>query len=547
MPKDKKVNKLMTRYWLSRQYVHTKWKTFEHNGVLFPPLYKPHKVPIIYNNQRIILPPLAEEYATLFAKYKEHEYFNNKVFRKNFWNDWSKVLKDTPIKSLDDCDFSLIYNYLLEQKEQKKIINPEEKKAKEEDEKKYKVAYVDGKEQEVGNFRIEPPSIFIGRGCHPKLGSIKKRIMPEDITINIGKNAKIPVPPYGKWKNVIHDNNVRWLASWLDTINDKTKYVFLGSRSDWKAESDKNKFDFARKLKKNIKRIRENNDINMSSPEEKIRQIAVALYFIDKLALRVGNEKGEDEADTVGVTSLRCEHIHLLENNTVKLDFLGKDSIRYTNKLQVTELVYKNIKGFLNNKTKNDDLFDRINSNDLNKYLNDFLDGLTAKVFRTYNASHLLQKELNKITKKYNDIPDIDKTNKLYDGFNKANAAVALLCNHQKKVSKTFNEQINKITQMINKNRKEIKKIQASSEELTQAKKERIKKLQKKILELKAKKNLKIDLKGVSLDTSKTNYLDPRITIAFAKKHNLSLDKLFSKKLQDKFFWAMDVSADFKF
>lgn len=37
---------------------------------------------------------------------------------------------------------------------------------------------------------------------------------------------------------------------------------------------------------------------------------AVALYFIDKLALRAGNEKDADEAaDTVGCCSLRVEHI----------------------------------------------------------------------------------------------------------------------------------------------------------------------------------------------------------------------------------------------
>ena len=35
----------------------------------------------------------------------------------------------------------------------------------------------------------------------------------------------------------------------------------------------------------------------------------MATFFIDKLALRVGNEKGEDEADTVGCCSLRVEHV----------------------------------------------------------------------------------------------------------------------------------------------------------------------------------------------------------------------------------------------
>ena len=53
--------------------------------------------------------------------------------------------------------------------------------------------------------------------------------------------------------------------------------------------------------------------------------------MIDKLALRVGNEKSEDEADTVGTCSLRVEHIKLEDNFNITFDFLGKDSMRYFN------------------------------------------------------------------------------------------------------------------------------------------------------------------------------------------------------------------------
>ena len=35
------------------------------------------------------------------------------------------------------------------------------------------------------------------------------------------------------------------------------------------------------------------------------QQMAVALYFIDVLALRAGHEKEEDEADTVGCCTLK--------------------------------------------------------------------------------------------------------------------------------------------------------------------------------------------------------------------------------------------------
>lgn len=68
--------------------------------------------------------------------------------------------------------------------------------------------------------------------------------------------------------------------------------------------------------------------------------------MIDKLALRVGNEKGEDEADTVGCCSLRVEHIHFDANSQITLDFLGKDSMRYLNTIAVEPIVYKLLQSF---------------------------------------------------------------------------------------------------------------------------------------------------------------------------------------------------------
>ena len=90
------------------------------------------------------------------------------------------------------------------------------------------------------------------------------------------------------------------------------------------------------------------------------RQRATAMYFIDKLALRAGNEKGDDEADTVGCCSLRCEHVTLEPPNKLVFDFLGKDSIRYYNEVPVDEQIYKNVKIFKNNKDDSDELFDRV-------------------------------------------------------------------------------------------------------------------------------------------------------------------------------------------
>jgi hypothetical protein len=75
-------------------------------------------------------------------------------------------------------------------------------------------------------------------------------VRPEDITLNIGGDAPIPVPNMpGKWKAVTHDNTVTWLANWTENINGNHKYVFLAAGSSLKGQSDMQKFEKARELK----------------------------------------------------------------------------------------------------------------------------------------------------------------------------------------------------------------------------------------------------------------------------------------------------------
>lgn len=542
-------------YFINLQFggKHTnkpKWKTFQHNGVLFPPPYEPHHIPIIYDGVKIILDEESEEYATIYAKFVDSEYTKNKVFNKNFFHDWKKYLHKSGAKQITDfdkCDFSLIVKYIVKKKEEANALSKEEKQKikdkRDAYEEKYKTALVDDKEQPVGNFRIEPPGIFLGRGCHPKAGKIKERIYPEDITLNLDKKSLTPELPKfykdRKWGKIIHDNTLEWLASWKDNITGKIKYVWLGAKSDFKAKSDQHKFDLARKLAKNIMSIRKTNDANMFSDDIKIKQLATALYLIDNFALRVGNEKGDDEADTVGVCSLRIEHINLLDDNILELDFLGKDSVRYQNKVKIEDHVYRNLLEFIKNKKKSDDLFDLISTSDLNNYVKELMPELTAKVFRTFNASYLFQSEINKINSSIDKIKDeTNKINIILDLYNKANVKVALLCNHQKNVSKSFKDQLEKFDDKL----KELKQIKKETDN-----KDKIEKINNKIKEVRAKRDLKIELKNLSLTTSKTNYIDPRISIAFLKKHNIPIEKLFSKALVEKFFWAVEIDDKWRF
>ena len=53
--------------------------------------------------------------------------------------------------------------------------------------------------------------------------------------------------------------------------------------------------------------------------------------------------------------------------------------------------------------------------------------------------------------------------------------------------------------------------------------------------------------KQTALGTSKINYIDPRITVAWCKKYGVPTEKMFNKSLREKFTWAMDVDADYVF
>jgi DNA topoisomerase I len=164
----------------------------------------------------------------------------------------------------------------------------------------------------------------------------------------------------GKWKSIVHDKTVTWLANWVENVNGNYKYVFLAAGSSLKGQSDMQKFEKARELKKHVDRVRADYNDKLKSKTMKERQLATAIYFIDVLALRAGNEKGEDEADTVGCCSLRYEHITLEPPNFLVFDFLGKDSIRYYNRVAVDDKVFKNIKLFKDQTSEGDMLFDRV-------------------------------------------------------------------------------------------------------------------------------------------------------------------------------------------
>ncbi|KAJ7072288.1 DNA topoisomerase I [Mycena amicta] len=602
----------------------------EHNGVIFPPPYEalPASVKMKYND----LPPASEEVAGFYAACLETDHAKDDKFNENFFDDFKGVLKKHPprdgtkITTFDSCDFRPIFEHLESEKAKRKAMSAQEKKElkkiKDEQELKYTTCLLDGRKEKVGNFRVEPPGLFRGRGEHPRKGALKLRVRPEDITINIGEGAT----------EVIHDNTVTWLATWTENVNGNHKYVFLAAGSSLKGQSDMMKFEKARELKKHVDRIRQNYNADLKSKVMADRQRATAMYLIDKLALRAGNEKGDDEADTVGCCSLRCQHVTLEAPNFIIFDFLGKDSIRYYNRVAVEPQIFKNIRIFKENKGEEDDLFDRVNTTGLNKHLQSEMKGLTAKVFRTFNASITFQRLLDE-----NTLENATLQEKL-NAYNKANREVAILCNHRRAAPKTHEQSMEKVRDKLRSLkydrmklrhvlfkmekkfkkdpkykedesdiddewivahedtlkakeiekaekkfakdndklvedgaeaqkesvlRQRIKDIENDFEELAKERgtgkaelkreksaekiQESIDKLTDKIKDAKLQIIDRTEGKEVALGTSKINYLDPRITAAWCKIHDVEVGKLFSKTLMVKFPWALEVDRDWKF
>eukprot|EP00959_Pyramimonas_sp_CCMP1952_P329717 6903378-Pyramimonas_sp.AAC.2 len=93
------------------------WETLQHSGVLFPPAYEPHGVPLYYDGEEVLLTPEEEEVASMFAIMKDTDYAAKMVFVKNFFNDFIGVL--TPankklIKKFSLLDFTKIYLHLAQ-------------------------------------------------------------------------------------------------------------------------------------------------------------------------------------------------------------------------------------------------------------------------------------------------------------------------------------------------------------------------------------------------------------------------------------------------
>jgi len=544
-----------------------KWKTLQHNGILFPPNFKSQGIKIKINGERVEPSLIQEEMVYQWAKKKDapkpgttEKYVEDPIFQKNFISDFAKTFNGK-FKNLKytDVDFTQAYKLVEKEKEAKELMTKEEKKAlalkrkeiREEMKIKYGKAIMDEQEVDVGNYMAEPPGIFMGRGEHPMRGRYKPQVTAKDVTLNLGKESKVPE---GKWGKIVHDNDSMWIASWMDVLTQKRKYVWLADTAGIKQERDQAKYDKAKNLAKEIENVKAHIAKDMQSKERKTKRIATACYLIYRTAMRVGDEKDPDEADTVGATTLRKEHIKLTENS-IEFDFLGKDSVRWRETIPAEGLdkqFHDNLKELITNKKNTQEIFHGITSRHVNAYYSTLVKGLTAKVFRTYLASSVVSKYL----RDHANIKSESNMKKIFHA-KMANLDSAIMCNHKRTIPKNFEQSLQKKKDTLSnvekskpwlKSEESLKKAESIAQK-TKKQKERVKKIKIQIRNRKAKhaeriEKLQLQIKLTqktrdhNLGTSLRNYIDPRIFKTWTDEVAAEWEKLYTSALQKKFLWV---------
>jgi DNA topoisomerase I len=541
-----------------------KWQTLQHNGIAFPPEYKPRSISIGIVGEEYSLNTNQEELIYAWAKKKDTHYVRDNVFESNFLIDLRSVLPPRfgSVKKISELDLANAYRLVDEEnklkevekerirnlpRDEKRLISQSKKNERERLRSIYGLATVDGVTVEIANWLVEPPGLFMGRGQHPLRGRWKPRVLPQDVILNLGENAEVPE---GNWKAIVNDHTSTWLATWIENLTGKRKYMWLHDSSTLRQNSDKEKYERANILGKHINKVHEKIVSKMiNSKDLKHKKISTVCYLISKLAMRVGDEKDPDEADTVGASTLRIEHIRFPVHQGIKsieFNFLGKDSVPWQKSLEISsreaEALYINMELFMKGKKPNEQIFDGITSAKVNSFLRTIdkknVPGLTAKAFRTYIATQIVKEALARppilVNKRSSEME------KIYVAKS-ANLVAAVTCNHKKGIdvnNPASKQALERFQNSLEKKQEAIRKIEndlASHNWKTDLQKKR---MMDRLEKIQITLRLQKETRDYNLGTSLRNYIDPRVLKSWMSHVELDWKRVFTSTLQRKFRWV---------
>jgi DNA topoisomerase-1 len=571
-------------------------KQLVHNGILVPDVPLPSDMEITVRGERIALSAKQIEMVMAWARKQGTPYVEDSVFVRNFMRDLSKELSIKPRLQVDEVDFGPAIRIVQNEraakeqltKEERKALAAERKAVREELGQQYGQATVDGEQVDIANYIAEPSGIFMGRGRHPMRGKWKEGPKQSDITLNLSPDA---ANPPGDWAEIVWQPESLWVARWRDKLSGKLKYVWLSDAAPVKQEREAAKFDQAVELDRNLDQVREYIENDLTDQDPKRRMVATACYLIDTLCLRVGDEKDADEADTIGATTLRPEHVTLHDDGTAEFRFLGKDSVLWHKRIPLPPTVLQNLEELIQNAQPPDaddnnqshptrskpQIFPRIGSSDVNTYLSEILPSLTAKVFRTHHATEAVRRSLEE-----SNVTASDPEHRKWGAVALANLEAAILCNHYKKGPANWSERRERAKERLEKYKERDQKyrlqVREAREALAEVRREarekrreaktktvkqrqkvkeryekRIARAEKKLAAVqdrwdrarlaKGKAETKdlvtVKKRSWNLNTSLKSYIDPRVLYRWGQKVEYDvLETYYPKALRSKFAWV---------
>ena len=561
---------------------------------------------MVIRGQQIVLDGKQELMAMAFAAKRHLGYWEDTVFVRNFLKDFSEALGVKPALKPSEVDLEELFRAAVlkreEEQQKKEVMTKEERKALTAERKvkrealreEYGYAEIDGERVEIANWTAEPDCIFMGRGKHALRGRWKPGPRRQDITLNLSPDASMPP---GEWAGRVWEPSSLWVARWRDHLSGKMKYVWVSDTASIKQDREAEKFELAIKLEQQMPKIRQHIREGMESPYSRRRQIATACYLIDVLSLRVGDEKDPDEADTVGASTLRPEHVTIKEDGEVEFRFLGKDSVPWHKTIKLSPEIITILEQLIMEakapKGRRQDgrthptrdkpqIFPRVRSRSINTFLSEAMKGLTAKVFRTYHASSTVRAYLKGVKVTAEDPNYLKKYH-----AKTANLQAAILCNHTKQLSKGWKARKERFRERLSKADERIAKAKANLEKKKKRLKELLAKQQVSIEKARARgktiprdpekrphgRSIESARRGIetakarlqkakaakdklksevtiaektrtwNLGTSLKSYIDPRIYRDWGHRVDYDWKLHYPKTLQRKFAWVDEESS----
>ena len=207
---------------------------------------------------------------------------------------------------------------------------------------------------------------------------IVKVAEPNDMIRYLSKRAKVKSdkPAYKEKKKT--DKGYVWVYD--------EKHI----EKRWKEKKDKLK-----NLEKNLKKVRDKYQEDLTSEDPKTRAIAAIVGIMDDTAMRIGNEDSAKEG-TYGASTLKVKHVKGGPGK-MTFDFPGKGAVEQNVTLENNKVI-KVVRDLMKGKKKDDFIFEvdgtKIWDRTVNRYLKPF--GISAKDLRGFHANRLMKETLKK-------------------------------------------------------------------------------------------------------------------------------------------------------